>query len=1193
MKRFVVPLIMAFGFMGLSGQTETVSPEQLGAYHSKLAQLVDNYQQELGFLQDPFITAFDQDTANEVYNRLMRRSEGFFCSNSPLFRIQSELKNLTSPNFNQQLVEDIINDAQALLGGGAQIHDLQSNLLALTTTQDYLNRFMPYVPHDDPAKDKDEQGEQQKKTEKKDKNKQQKNQHSQKSSQQKKSQQQSDDEPEEYPEFGDDYNPHTKDTAGDGSDGGKTQKKSVIAEVNFVTRYFGTNVFTQIVRNHANRFQKSTRLKDYYASLMNGNAPAQKTMIVRPLGKQQVKLFMPSGYQPATLQLDHARIELDSKGSFDLIMDMPLERVAVSLVEVPRHTLNKMQEDILTEAAGFEPHEWPEQMQCMVLHKYKPGDNVAEVAKAVEKHLANDYLYSRDARPETDPIDVLKAGAFQCDMAAFIMASVLRDYYKIPCRVIGGFRAKIKKVGGAQKSYLVNSKEGHAWVEVFHDGTWNVYDPTPVKKDKQDENQGEQSEFTDVPPPDEQQPQDQNNQDQQQSDQSTDHEKQQDQKSNQADKKSSEDDKKQEDEKKTSGENKKDEDQKSIDVLPELEDSLADLLKKPFKDDNQLRKALLKLLLIEALNPLKPSNEAGSCLTMLKGLFGRFDADKLTVIKDAIDQHKYQHPYLLDWVKDIHYNLFNQSINSTHRDLLRIYRILEYYNSVIDSDIIRQLDAEIMREIVAALQLLQPLKDKAAHDMALLDDIKKNSPDLLWKTLQEMYGLNAIGPNAPTQSLADALRNHKHDDHLLLSSLYPHTNFITDSSMQSGSMLVKTWLRDGQKRGRDLLPTQRIQDWRYAIPTDHQYDLLENIQRGSAFVMAKRKKVVILVPNDNKEAKRITIVGFDVSGSMGGEKGEFTAALLAAFICRALEDVSPSGVHRHTVVAIPFGDKVYDPIPINNSKEALDVIKNHQDLFRNRGEGTEALQEFLMQAMTLIAKAQDAKNPFEIANIILMSDGQANVNYDELAKARQSINRDTPLQMMFAAIGETNEDLKKFALDSKKMGAKDGFYKEFLNDEITKIVNESKNINMKKYDKYFYSSAEANQINPAVDNHLIAISKKLDSLAIQIQSRMSGSGISFKTNLALFANSNTHQREQFKARPLETWIHELRQLMAQKPYAALFQDDHTVNFLINNLVSDFQKITGIAPTDLTHYENEEMVHWLQDPRRVENSKGKS
>ena len=180
----------------------------------------------------------------------------------------------------------------------------------------------------------------------------------------------------------------------------------------------------------------------------------------------------------------------------------------------------------------------------------------------------------------------------------------------------------------------------------------------------------------------------------------------------------------------------------------------------------------------------------------------------------------------------------------------------------------------------------------------------------------------------------------------------------------------------------------------------------------------------------NKEAKRISIVGFDVSGSMAGQNAEFQAALLAAFVCRALEDVSPAGVHRHTVLLVPFGSDVYPPLEIKSSQDALDLIKNHQKVLANRGDGTD-IQKFLMQAMKLISDAQDAKNPFEIANIILMSDGGSSVDYDELTKARKLIHRDTPIQMMFAAIGETNPDLQKFASDSKSMGQRKDFIRNF------------------------------------------------------------------------------------------------------------------------------------------------------------------
>ena len=146
---------------------------------------------------------------------------------------------------------------------------------------------------------------------------------------------------------------------------------------------------------------------------------------------------------------------------------------------------------------------------------------------------------------------------------------------------------------------------------------------------------------------------------------------------------------------------------------------------------------------------------------------------------------------------------------------------------------------------------------------------------------------------------------------------------------------------------------------------------------------------------------------------------------------------------------------------------------------------------------------------------------------------------------------------------------------------------------MKKYETYFFSSDTPDHIPPQVADYLMAAYKKLESLSIKIRDRMSGQGLSYRQNLAIFGNN--HPQENFNTRPLESSIHAMRQMMANVKYAGVFHDDMILNFIINHLVNNFQKITGVAPTALTQFENEEMVHWLENPHDDQTAKhvGKS
>lgn len=1108
----------------------------------KITALVAGYENVLGVYKNPFLGAFTVEDANAVYDTLLRRSSGLLCSDSPLFKIQDELKSLKpkTAKINVPLLEEVIEDAELLLSQDNDAnnrHDLQSNLLALQSSLDYLYRFMPVEKMPDNEKKPDQPKKEEKKP----------------------------DQPEkkvEYPDASDAYNPHTKELQGDKS----KQKKTVVVEVDFITPLLGQTVYTQIVRNHATPFKTSARPWDQQTTVIGKADADARNMIVHPLGKRQVKLFVTPGYMPAQAETPGVEIRADGMGGYNAILAQDYEHFVVPLNHLGQSQLSAFQQAVLTEPVGFDGAEWPGKIKSALLDSCKPDTHDhAAIAKAVAQHISHNYLYSTGARPELDPIDALKAGAFQCDMAAYIMVSILRDVYKIPCRSVSGYRAKKYQNGKDGKSYLALPEDGHAWVEVFHDGSWHPYDPTPIKKDKPDEKDQEEnkSEYSSI------------SLDDTSHDETSDDNPSQEKTDEQAAKKTDKEPDKKE-EKPAAGEGNKSEEQKPY-FLPDLVDTLSNL---NIEDDpaNPLRTHMLKVLLIELLNPLKNSDDANHRLNLFKSLYASYEPRLSPLLGQALRFNKDPHDHLIAWLKQIEGNIFSQDINKTYQDCVHINSMLALYKKIVDCDDIKMRCDDASAHIDQIIHDLLPLKDKDAGDLALAEDFKDQSPDLLWKTIQRDYSLATVGQNGPTHEFAKDVKAGKHNDKLLLNALYDHTNFILNSANRAGILLGKTWLRDKRKVGRDLLPLQRLDDWTRALMTNPSLDLVESIQQGASYVLAKRIKVPIATAKKELEAERMTIVGFDTSGSMAGRHSEFQAALIAAFVCRALSDISPLGKHRHRILLVPFDDKVGKTLKVTNVQEALNLISGHQELLKNTGGGTD-IQGFMLQAFKLIAEAQDNKHPFETANIILMTDGEAPIDYEELRRARESIHRDTPLQTMFVAIGQTNPELQKFSLESKRIGAEKGFYSEFNSYEIDKIVNDARSFDPKKYESYYYSSESAEKIPARAKQHAAQAGRKASELAEAIHERLTV--YNYKNYLERLAQNKP--QELYNKRKLEHWIYEVRQMIAK--YKA-FHDERSLNFMLYNLMIKFERIGQVRLTDLNHHENEQLVHLLENPLHV-------
>src|SRR5262249_50102751 len=161
-----------------------------------------------------------------------------------------------------------------------------------------------------------------------------------------------------------------------------------------------------------------------------------------------------------------------------------------------------------------------------------------------------------------------------------------------------------------------------------------------------------------------------------------------------------------------------------------------------------------------------------------------------------------------------------------------------------------------------------------------------------------------VGLNAPTLEAAKALQARRLSDLRLLAELNSVTDFILNSTPHPETIDIKTWMAQPGRRGRDILPLQRFSDLPHAILGEPGRSLEENLQRGTVSVRARRRRVPLPAGRGRDEAERITIVGYDTSGSMSGEPAEFQAALIGSFTAKALSDVSPSGRYRHRVILV-------------------------------------------------------------------------------------------------------------------------------------------------------------------------------------------------------------------------------------------------------------------------------------------------
>ena len=1120
------------------------------SYEAQVYELIGEYKKRLGSGHDPFAGAVSPEIGDRIYQKLSVRIRNGKSQHSSYAIMNYNIKKtyLSETKFNDKLIDWVLQDSRYYLSQrNASKEDLQANIQALRLTLEYLRRF--HVPE----KIVDREGEEQSSDKKKDKKGEKKD--------EKKQQKQPFD--PKFPKLPKNYKPHSKDTSGSG----EKQERVRILEYAGITPTFAQAYFGTIIRHAPLPFQQAvlTQLRHVGAYRRTENM-----MELKLLGEHEAPLFVPKGMRPLQSSDPRARIEAQEDGSFLVRSQEALPQVIIPFIPDNNIQMSPVDRDVYTRRIGFNENEWPDLIRADILRKFKKEDGQTrplDVARAIAKHINSEYLYSVHERPEEDPIDALKAGAFQCDMAAYIMMGLLRDVYGIPSRVVAGYKAKVALKSDGKKTYLVIPDQAHAWVEVFVNGEWHAFDPTPTKKDSQDDNQQQDDEYMTLEQIEDNKPQDES--------QEKKREEQKNSVSVPQTNKEKLQEKVKEDTDKRLGETKAD--------LPETPDHFEDQLdvgslsmqREEYR--NVITERIMRILLRAALDPRASGVHAQSQLNHMARTIKRFPSEGLKLLyQKSLSAHKSDHPNMRDWIDELRAGLRDprMDVNKSYQKVIDMIASLEAFSMTLDSGGRIRRPTELIATLKQVKLLLDKMASPASLDISLTRDLVKDLPMVPRQLLYEDYQFVNAGPNNPTINLAADLKAGKLNDLRLLSSLLPVSEFITNSNPYPEMMEVRTWQQDTMRpQGRDFLPLQRITDWPRAYLLNPHLGLERNIREGTAFIRTRRQRILIPSGMGREESERVTVVLYDTSGSMSGKPARFQAALIAAFVSQALSDLSPSGRQRHRVVIVPYDSTPKDGVPVYTVAQAIGIIRNYQSELKNTNGGTD-IQLALMKAFQLILDAQAvADSPLASANIFLMGDGQADVDISKLMALRNQIDRTTILQMGFASINMTNPELVKLSQSTAEFGADRGMYREFTPDVIDEYLKNADSLDISKQE-HFYTDQKPADIPAEVD----ALLSSAYAQSIQYLDHVAA-GSTYASPQHHYDNLERIQWPSVKEveRPLENHLIRARQMLGGLTYAkgALLER------VADDLIVNSQIITGIPFHQYSGHEIEHVRHILK------------
>ncbi len=990
--------------------------------------------------------------------------------------------------------------------------------------------------------------------------------------------------PPEYPDDQEDnYNPHTKD-----SEGGRQKANQTFIAVEFSqpgVLFFKNQTYNDVVRSGEKRFritplpgQRTKRLKPF--------ARTKNVLTLNLNGKSDVLVLVPVGFEPVMPE-PGVPVTISPTDGGQYLIRNPQQLKTVTLYLTPEdQDYNALQLEFLKKPLGIDPKEWPHEMASELFPLVEKADALTAIRK-VEGYIKYKYLYSVGPRPELDPVAALKAGAFQCDMAAMIMVALVRDVLKLPARVVSGFNGFPSKEN-PNVSVVRLPNDRHAAVEVFVNGKWQYFDPTPSRKDKKNKEEeggdqpgANQKDYDDEfkteddeksAPEGESQPAEGKSSKEKKDDK--------DKPDSKAGAPSDE-----EDEQGKGGASKKLDEKEAAELAAELAKALkwGSLSLKPERVDGRIVGRARQVLLREALNPIYDTSTGLQKLKRVE-IDLKDEVEYKRLVREANVALTFRQRAVAEAMFHLAATVKKSNPVESFKKLVQMEDRLVQYHRVLDAQDKKRLDP-LLAELRRLKEEFQRLNTAERLQIGRAEKFYDGLPNHTRQLVKQRYKFPVIGENTQTRALAEdlkaggtgSIRDKDLLSYNLIRLLYPMTDFIMDSMPTPAYRWIRTFMEDRRyTRGNDFIPLEDLARARRAVITQPHKSLTQNVREGTAFLPARKQRLKVPSPTGVTQPMRVTIVGFDTSGSMGGNPGDFQTGLIQAFVDRALSDIV-NGRHNHIAHLLGFDDGVHFSKAVKNSADAYDILMKGRSYLKNQGRGTN-IMAVLEEAFAQILDAQKRNNgePLAAANVILMSDGGSTIDLKRLQKLMSLVNEKTPIKFMFVAINGENEDLRKLTLDVRSLGASESYYHMFKGGDIDEFIANAQRSPEPNLERELYTDKRADALPHNMENRLTMLAGRLDEAIKTINLDQRPQDLKYwitQIKKIPFAEQKP------KYTPIGSELSRFRSLADNSKGA--FKERREIQLVADDLMRNFSEITGMPFTKLMLNDADSLRHLIE------------
>lgn len=754
------------------------------------------------------------------------------------------------------------------------------------------------------------------------------------------------------------------------------------------------------------------------------SATHNQSVLVNTLGASTAIVPVAYGSRPVVKTYSEFRVVQPALGEFMVegLNGNPLPgKIILELESGKREYLSAAQKKILTKKSKILQDQWPAHiLDGIKKAQENGGGNISTISEILSNWIKTDgpykYFSENGKKPAETILEMADMKEFNCDGGAQIGATLLRDFFGIPTRIVDGRRTSGKKdIDGQNYNVADYSLPRHAWVEVFIGDEWVPYDFTPTRRNPELEKNNkeeleEENEVEETPTQQTQQPKEQ---------------------------------------KKTP--QKSPPMAKYSKVPPDYNTPLGLLVRQMLL---KTLESVVRLLKWNELAPLLDSYLINHHSLGMQNKKAKSDIQALTSRMYGMKEGT-----LVE--------LLTEAKAQIHSDPTVSYRYLKAVKDFI-SEIgnLRELnekEQQLHDELGSIMHDFSKLNHPNAKEEALTQSVLKGLPgEIIKQIIRDRFPkVEEIG-SVDQKAFVTALKNGGLDNIMQASLVGKHFNFLLNAEREHKLRYAKSILRAYtlKNRNEDIVlarPEDVAKFERWILDIQYNPDpvlmLLDNLLKDQQYMMGYRQQYATSGSQGSIERKHTNIF-FDISASMIGRPAEVQASAIAAIVDKALSEKDPFGNHLHKVVLFPFGMTVHDGIHVTTAAEAKREVLNFLSRPTEANDGTniQACFDAHFQMIKDSIKASNPSSPdlsqrlkLNRANMILLTDGGSSVNKEKTINEINALPGYVKTMFNLVALGGRNLTLEEIVQYTNTKNSK-SMVTEITAEMMEKFAKDAKKV---------------------------------------------------------------------------------------------------------------------------------------------------